>query len=79
MILTRIEVKILCAERKACPSVMSEMLDMGFTDVQEVFNTVDADIVAWLNFKDKNDCDEKFKTLLTKTGEKIGQLSYKNS
>lgn len=76
MILTRVEVKVLCAERTACPAVMSEMLDLGFTDVQEVFNKVDADITARLNFNDKTECNAKFKSLFDKTGEKIGQLSY---
>jgi hypothetical protein len=69
----------MCAERQACPAVMSEMLDLGFTDVQEVFNKVDADITARLDFKNKDECDEKFTQLFVKTGEKIGQLSYKNS
>ena len=66
----------MCTERQACPAVISEMLDLGFTDVQEVFNKVDADITARLEFKDKNECDGKFTKLLIKTGEKIGQLSY---
>ena len=79
MILTKIQVRVLCAERQACPDVMSQMLDIGFTDVQEVFNTPDADITARLDFKDRNECDEKFRLLFTKTGEKIGQVSYSNN
>ena len=76
MILTRIKVRVLCAERAACPAVMSEMVDLGFTDVQEVFNKVDADITAQLNFDDKTERNTKLESLLDKTGEKIGQLSY---
>lgn len=79
MILTRIEVRVLCAERHVCPAVMSEMRDLGFTDVKEVFDKPDADITARLNFNDKTECDEKFESLFEKTGEKISQVSYGTS
>lgn len=77
MILTRTEVKILCAERKACKVVMAEMSDLGFTDIEEKTDKVDADIIAKLDYKDEGDLNRKFTELFARTGEKIDQVSFK--
>ena len=78
-VLTKIKVRVLCADRLVCPDVISEMSDLGFTDIREVFNKADADIIAKLTCKDVKELDIKFETLFTKTGKKIGQVSYNHN
>ncbi len=76
MILTRTDVKIMCAERKACKLVMAEMSDLGFTEIKEKTDIVDADIIAKLDYKDEGDLNKKFSELFGRTGEKIDQVSF---
>lgn len=75
--MTRIEVKVLCAERKACPDVIEQMTALGFDGIKEVFDKVDADIIATLEVEDDKDSNQKLHQLFEKTGEKISQISYK--
>ncbi len=66
----------MCAERKACKLVMAEMSDLGFTEIEEKTDIVDADIIAKLDYKDEGDLNKKFSELFGRTGEKIDQVSF---
>ena len=52
------------------------MVDLGFTDVDEVFNKVDADITARLSYDSEEEFDDKLATLFSKTKGKITQIKY---
>ena len=55
---------------------MSEMMDLGFTDVKEVFNNADADIIARLEYNNEHEPNQKIIKLVNRTNEKITQISY---
>lgn len=51
-------------------------MDLGFTDVKEVYNRADADIIARLDYNNMVDFNQKFQNLIDKTKGKITQISY---
>ena len=55
---------------------MSTMIGLGFTDVNEVFNRVDADITARLYYDREEEFDNILAKLFSKTKREITQIKY---
>ena len=73
-------VKVLCmnAHGSECTEIMRDMKHRGFTEIKEVFNCADADIIAKVECSGVEDTHNYIDSLMSGNEKKISQIGFLN-